>query len=365
MSDTANSAAAGSRGRAADNPAQIPPPGLKDVVWRISGDITKDRILLTAAGVSFYLLLSLVPTLTAFVSIYGLFYDSANVLDHVDLLRGIVPPGAVEVVNNQLTRLTSENSNTLGWTLLVSLGIALWSASAGVKAMFEAMNVAYHEQEKRNFLQVALVSIMFTLCGAIAAVLVIAVVVIMPMLVKLLPGGGLEWAVRIGSYGAMLVVLSLMIAALYRWGASREEARWRWISPGVVLAVVALGAGSVGLSWYVSNFSDNSATYGTLGAVIGLMTWLWISATVVIIGAVVNSELEHQTRRDTTTGERLPMGERGAYVADTLGEPWPDKDDIEPAPRRERRKMSLGALVLAVPAAMVLLAADRRHRRGE
>lgn len=365
MSDNANSAAAGGRGQAADNPVQIPAPGLKDVVWRIYGDITENRILLTAAGVTFYLLLSLVPTLTAFVSIYGLFYDSSNVLDHVDLLRGIVPPGALEIVNDQLTRLTSESSNTLGWTLLVSLGIALWSASAGVKAMFEAMNVAYHEQEKRNFLQVALVAMVFTLCGAIAAVLVIAVVVIMPMLVELLPGGGgLEWAVRIGSYGAMLVVLSLMIAALYRWGASREEARWRWISPGVVLAVVALGAGSVGLSWYVTNFSDNNATYGPLGAVIGLMTWLWISATVVIIGAVLNSELEHQTARDSTTGERQPMGERGAYVADTLGEPWPGKDDDkDAAPRRERRKMSWGALALAVPAAMVMLAYERRSKK--
>ncbi len=365
MAETVKPIVQSGRGRRANDPSKIPPRGWKDIVWRIYGDITESRVLLTAAGVTFYLLLSLVPTLTAFVSLYGLFNDRASVLEHIELLRGIVPPGALSIVNEQLERLTAESGNTLGWTLFVSLAIALWSASAGVKAMFEAMNVAYHEQEERSFIALNATALLFTLGGAIAAMLVLTVVVIMPPLVRLLPGEGLEWMVRIGSYLAMLVVVSLMIAALYRWGASRHDAKWRWITPGAVVSVLALGAGSVALSWYVANFADNNATYGSLGAVIGLMTWLWISSTLVIIGAVLNSEIEHQSMRDTTTGGWAPMGERDAHVADTLGEPWPDDAAPQPAYQRERERISWGALAFAAPAALVLLASERRRARGQ
>ncbi|MCP8883869.1 YihY/virulence factor BrkB family protein [Devosia sp. XJ19-1] len=349
------------RGRQADEPKEIPRTGWKDIAGRLARAIGQNHILLTAAGVSFYLLLSLVPTLTAFVSIYGLFNDRASVLDQVELLRGIVPPGALSVVTEQLTRLTSESNDTLGWTLIVSLGIALWSASAGVKALFEAMNVAYREQERRNFFHIIALSLLFTLGGAVAAVLIVSVVLVMPLIVSLLPmGAGLEWTVRIASYLAMLLLLSLMIAALYRWGPSRQQAKWRWITPGVVLAVVALGAGSVGFSWYVANFSDDNAAYGSLGAVIGLMTWLWISATVIIVGAMANAEIEHQTAQDSTTGAWEPLGQRGAYVADHVGAPWPG-EDVSPKAHRRRNKVSLGGLVFAIPAAMVMLAVERQR----
>jgi membrane protein len=355
------------RGRRANSPTEIPPIGWKDVVWRIYGDITENRILLIAAGVSFYLLLSLVPTLTAFVSLYGLFNDRASVLEHVQLLSGVVPAGVLSVLEEQLTRLTSQPNDTLGWTLIVALALALWSASAGVKAMFDAMNVAYHETEKRSFLVFNGMALLFTFAGAVAAVLVLAVVVVMPALVSLVPGQGLEWVVRIGSYAVMLVVLSLMIAGLYRWGPSRQQARWRWITPGVLVSVVALGIGSVGFSWYVANFSDDNAAYGSLGAVIGLMTWLWISSTLVIIGAVLNSEIEHQTVRDSTTGERAPLGKRGAFVADTVGETWPegddDKTDVPRRSRRERKRVSWGTLAFAAPAALALVMAQRRDRK--
>jgi membrane protein len=350
-------------GRRADAPTEIPPRGWRDVAWRVYTDINESRILLTAAGVTFYLLLSLVPTLTAFVSLYGLFNDRSSVLEQVELLSGIVPPGALDVLREQLTRLTTQSNDTLGWTFLVALGIALWSASAGVKAMFEAMNIAYHEQEKRSFLLLNAVGLLFTFAGAIAAVVVLSVVLIMPALVGLLPGQGLEWLVRIGSYAVMLVVLSLMIASVYRWGPSRQQAKWRWITPGVFVSILALGGGSVGFSWYVANFSDDNAAYGSLGAVIGLMTWLWISVTLVIIGAVLNSEIEHQTMRDSTTGERAPMGQRGAYVADTVGEGWPDGETEEEQPARERKRVSWGSLAFALPAALVLLASERGRRQ--
>jgi membrane protein len=140
----------------------------------------------------------------------------------------------------------------------------------------------------------------------------------------LLPtGAGLEWTLRVVSYGIMLLALIVALAALYRWGPSREQAKWRWITPGVILTVPLFGFVSTVFSWYVTNFTDNSATYGSLGAIIGLMSWLWITITLIIIGAELNSEIEHQTARDSTTGPEAPLGERGAYMADTVGRAWP------------------------------------------
>jgi membrane protein len=360
-------AAQAGRGRDAENPGEIPLSGWKDVLWRLYRSITRDRILLTAAGATFYILLALVPTLTAFVSIYGLFNDRTSVLDHVQLLYGIAPPGVLEVITDQLTRLTAQSADTLGLALLVSLSIALWSASAGIKAMFEAMNIAYQEVERRSFFVLNGIALLFTLGGAVATLLVITVVLVMPVLINFVPGGkGLEWTIRVAAYLAMLSVLACGLAALYRWGPSREEARWRWITPGALLSVVMLGAVSVGFSWYVANFTDNNATYGSLGAVIGLMTWLWISVTLVIIGAELNSEIEHQTARDSTTGPEQPMGERGAHMADTVGRVWPKaREEAERLPRDSgpKKRISLGALAFAIPAAAALHLARRNRRR--
>lgn len=364
-SDTINASQPG-RGRTAQVPTDIPPAGWKDILWRVYRSITQDRVLLTAAGVTFYMLLALVPTLTAFVAIYGLFNDSASVLDHVELLSGIVPPGALEIVREQLTRLTAESNDTLGLTLIFSLAIALWSASAGVKAMFDAMNIAYNEQEKRNFFVFNGTALLFTFGAAVAAVLILGVVVIMPPIIAFIPGGAaLGWTVRIVAYALMLLVLSCGIASLYRWGPSREQAKWRWITPGTILSVVTMGATSIVFSWYVTNFSNDNATYGSLGAVIGLMTWLWISVTLVTIGAELNSEIEHQTAQDSTTGPDQPLGERGAHMADSVGRVWPgerEKLEREPEKKRERKRVSLGALAFAVPAAAVLHVMQRRDK---
>jgi membrane protein len=357
------------RGREADAPTDIPPSGWKDILWRLYRSINEDHILLTAAGVTFYLLLALVPTLSAFVSIYGLFNDRSSVLDQVQLLSGLVPAGGLEILREQLTRLTSQSTQKLGFALIISLAIALWSASAGVKAMFEAMNVAYHEKERRSFFLFNGLALLFTLGGAIAAVLVLAVVLIVPAVLTMLPGGGgLEWTVRVFSYLAMLAVISLSISALYRWGPSREQAKWRWITPGAIFAVLMLGLTSVTFSWYVSNFSNNDATYGSLSAMIGLMTWLWISTTLVILGAEINSEIEHQTAQDSTIGDEQPLGQRGAHMADTVGGVWPmARDKVEreamadASGSRQRKRLSLGGLVFAVPALAVSWA--NRHKR--
>ena len=359
------------RGRRATTPSEIPGPGRLDVLWRLYRSVSEDRILLTAAGVAFFVLLALVPTLTAIVSIYGLFNNPSGVVDQVEMLRGIVPPGVLEIIRDQLLRLTGQSNDTLGLALIFSLGLALWSSSAGVKAMFEALNIAYGEEEKRSFIQLNGLALLFTLGGAVAACLVVAVLVVLPAAMSLLPGGaGVEWTVRVASYCVLLLVVLAVLAALYRWGPSREAAKWRWITPGVILTVPLFGAVSVAFSWYVTNFTDNNATYGSLGTTIGMMSWLWITMTLVIIGAEVNSEMEHQTARDTTTGPEAPLGERGARMADSVGRVWPPaREEVETPlpddssdPGGRPRRLSWGLLAFVAPAALVLHLATRRRQ---
>ena len=308
------------RGREADAPTALPPRAWREILGRVFADIGRDNVMLIAAGVTFYLLLALVPALTAFISIYGLFADQATVLDHISLLEGIVPAGGLDIVREQLQRLVSEGNTTLGWTLVISLVIALWSASAGIKAMFEAMNIAYEQEENRGFIKISALGLAFAFGMAVAAALALAAVIVMPAIVSILPiGPAVSWLVRILSYVLLVGVLVIGLAALYRWGPARQQARWRWITPGAALAVALIIVASLVFSFYVANFGNYNATYGSLGALIGFLTWMWISITLVIMGAELNSELEHQTARDTTTGEERPMGERGAYVADTIG----------------------------------------------
>jgi membrane protein len=363
--DRRNAAQPG-RGRHATDPTEIPGPGRLDILWRLYRSIAEDRILLTAAGVAFYVLLALVPTLTAIVSIYGLFNNPSGVVDQVEMLRGIVPPGVVEIVKDQLVRLTRQSNDTLGLTLIFSFALALWSASAGTKAMFEALNIAYGEVEKRSFIQFNTLALLFTLGGAVAACLVVAVLVVLPAVIQLIPGGaGPEWTVRGASYLLLTLVVLAGLAALYRWGPSREAAKWRWITPGVIVTLPLFAVVSAVFSWYVTNFTDNNATYGSLGATIGLMTWLWITMTLVIIGAEVNSEIEHQTARDSTTGPEAPLGQRGARMADSVGRAWPParkKVERTPPPESRPKRPSWAILAFAAPAALALHLATRRRK---
>lgn len=348
------------RGREAERPRQIPPTGWKDIAWRVFNRIQENRVMLAAAGVTYYTLLAIAPSLTCFVVLYGLFNSPATVVGQVDLLTGILPSGGLEILRDQLVRLTSEDNRTLSLTLIVSLAIAVWSAGAGFRALFEAMNVAYNEAEKRHFLFVNLLALVFTIAGTIAAVVAIATVIVIPTLLSFLPiAGRFDWVVRVSSYVVMLAILIVGVAALYRLGPSREDAKWRWIAPGNVFAVIGVVLTSLIFSWYASNFSDYSATYGSLGALVGFLTWIWLSVTVVIVGAVLNAEVEHQTARDTTTGEEQPLGQRGAYVADTVGRAWPKaKARTQPA-----HAPSFAGLALLVPLALLVATLSQLRRR--
>jgi membrane protein len=374
---TASGAHGGERGRGAETPTEIPPKGWKDVLWRTYHEISEDRVTMVAAAVTYFLLLSMVPALTALVSIYGLFTDPATVTSHVQSLSTVVPEGGMTIIEEQLTRLSSTGETTLGFALLLSLGIALWSASAGVKTLFEAMNIAYEERESRSFIKLNATALLFTLAGLLAVVAMLGVAVVVPVVFNVLGlGSGLEWLVQIGSYVVLALFLLGGIAVLYRFGPSRQKAQWKWVTPGALFAVAAIIIVSILFSWYASNFANYNETYGSLGGLIALLTWIWISMTVLIIGAELNSEAEHQTRTDTTTGTDDPMGQRNATMADTVGSAVGEDDGDDKhsdewragynaalsRTKPEKRRFSASSLIFAVPAAATLSLLERRRQ---
>ncbi|WP_051332289.1 YihY/virulence factor BrkB family protein [Cucumibacter marinus] len=308
-------------GRQADKPRRIAPRGWKQILRRTAWSFLEDRVMLVSAGVTLYMLIALVPALSIIVSIYGLFSDPVSITEQMSLLQGIVPPGGLELLRTQLTRIASESDDTLGLALLIALAVALWGASLGVKGLFEAMNIAYGETEKRGFIHLNLLALLLTFGAALLAVISITIVVVLPAILAIIPVEFLAGlAVRVLSFAFLTVMLIVGLAVLYRLGPSRTDAKWRWVTPGALFAVIAILVVSSTFSWYVANFGNYSATYGSLGAIIGFLTWLWISIMAVVMGDELNAEAEHQSALDTTIPPEKPMGQRGAYVADTLGD---------------------------------------------
>jgi membrane protein len=313
------------RGRDADWPSEIPALGWQDIAWRVWDEVGRDRILLVAAGVTFYLLLALFPALAAFVSLYGFVSDPITIADHVSYLGGLLPSGGVDLVRHQLEALARQKE-ALGLGFVVGLIIALWSANNGIKALFEAMNIAYEEREKRGFVELNLLSISFTVGALLIGIGLILTVGIVPVILAYLRlDTWAELLVAAGRWPALMIVILTGISLIYRFGPSRSHAKWRWLSWGAGLATLVWIGASWAFSFYLQNFADYNATYGSLGAVIGLMMWTWISVIILIVGAEINAEMEHQTARDSTTGRPKPMGKRGAFVADTLGRTSEDR----------------------------------------
>lgn len=308
------------RGRSATRPSQIPWPGWLDVIWRVAHQIIVDRVMLVAAGATYYFLLALFPGLAAFVALYGLVADPLTIADHVQALEGIAPAAAIGLIHTQLEALASQTRNTLNFAFYGGLAVSLWSVNAAIKALFEAMNIAYNEKEKRSFLRLNLLSLGFTMGAIFTGFLLIFAIGVIPTVLAFVDLSNMAGAmIAMTRWPVLLAVIALGITLIYRYGPSRERAKWRWLTWGGSLATPLWVAASFAFSYYIENFADYNATYGTLGAVIGLMVWIWISVVILIVGAELNAELEHQTARDSTTGAPRPMGERGAMVADTLG----------------------------------------------
>jgi len=305
------------RGRLAKSPVHIPPHGWTDVLWRTWHEIGRDRLPATAGGVTFYALLAIFPGIAAFVSLYGLFFDVGEVTRQLAQMAAFVPASVLTLVAEQMVRLTTERPEALSFAFLVSLLLSVWSANAGIASLFDGLNVVYGEKEKRNFFVRRIVSYAFTFAALIFATASTAILVAVPIGLGLLGLGEtmlvpLRWLL-------VLALATFAFAVVYRYGPSRERARWRWVVVGAAAAALGWVAASLGFSWYVNHLAHYDVTYGPLGAVMGFMVWLWVCIFVVLLGAELSAELEHQTARDSTTGREAPIGERGAMMADSVG----------------------------------------------
>jgi membrane protein len=283
------------RGRSATPPSAISARGWKDVLLRVTTNFSEHRIMSLAAGMTYYSILAIFPAIAALVAIYGLFADPSSIAKHLDQLGGFLPDGAVNVARDQLTRLTSNGPKTLGLAFLVGLAISLWSANAAMKALFDTLNIVYGEREKRGFFKLNAISLCFTMIAILFVLAALGSVVAVPVILNSvgLSSAG-DFLLRIGRWPAMYLVITFALAIIYRFGASRETPRWRWITWGSAIAALLWLGGSALFSWYAANFGKFNETYGSLGAIIGFMTWLWISAIVILLGAEIDAEMEHQ-----------------------------------------------------------------------
>lgn len=308
------------RGRDADTPMDIPARGLKDVAIRLWTQLDDDHVSLVAAGVAFYSLLALFPLLTALVSIYGLVADRGEIEQHLGKLYGLLPGDVIEIMRQQLVALNTTEAPKLGLLFGASLLFSLWSANKGMTSIFEAMNIAYGERERRNFFVFNLTTLLFTFGFILFLIVSLSAIIVLPPILRYVGlDEGAHWLLSLSRWPILFVIVVTMNALVYRYGPSREKARWAWLSWGSVASALAWMLTSALFSFYASNFARFNETYGSMGAVVAVMTWIWLSAMIVIAGAELNAELEHQTARDTTTGTDAPLGARGARMADTVG----------------------------------------------
>ena len=308
------------RGRRATAPWQIPWAGWKDILWRVYASVNDTRLLAVAAGVVFYSLLAIFPAVAAFVSLYGLIADESTIDAHLSLASGIFPAGAVDILHEQIAKLAAKSDAKLSFGFITGLVVALWSANAGMKAIIDALNVVNDEKEKRSFVKLNLVSLLFTLIAMVSLMVALAAIVVAPIIFSAVGLSSLpRLAIAVLRWPLLLVVAAIALAAIYRYGPSRTEARWQWLTVGSAAAAIGWLISSVLFSWYLANFGSYNATYGSLGAAVGMMMWMWISAIVILLGGELNAEIEHQTARDSTVGSEKPLGLRGAVMADTVG----------------------------------------------
>lgn len=308
------------RGRAAHTPSEIPPAGWRDILLRIWQKIGEDNVALVASGVALNTLLAVFPALAVLASVYGMFASPAQVAKEIAPFYGILPHDAASIIQTQLQALARPRSQTLGIGAIVSFVVSIYYASQGVSALMSATNIAYTERERRGFFKLILVALGFALGGVAGFVLMLALTLAVPLALQHLPMPGfVSMAVLVLRWILLWIFAALGLAIVYRYAPSRQNARWRWVSWGSVVAATLWLASSFLFSLYVRDFGSYGKTYGALGGVIVLIMWFYLQGFAVVLGAEFNAETEHQTAIDTTEGPPAPMGERGAYVADTLG----------------------------------------------
>lgn len=331
------------KGHQAKSPADMPAPAWKDIVKRTYKRIWDDNVGLVAAGVSFYGFFALLSLLGLIVLAYGFVADPRTVIEHMRTLLAILPRDVVVLIGDQLMTAVKASQGTKGFGILLAFLVAVYGGTNGAAAMLTALNIAYEEKEKRSLLQFYLVAVAIVFGALFVALLALAATAALALLQRLLPEtpGVVLIAGKAVGYAVLTLLAAAIAATLYRFGPSREDAQWKWITPGSVFAAVSSLILTVGFGFYLGNFTDYRASYGSLGAVVALLTWMYLSAYVFIVGAELNSEIEHQTAKDSTTGSPEPMGDRGAWAADNVA--TDDQVRDRPEEQREGQKLTQAA----------------------
>ncbi|MGQ4877496.1 YihY/virulence factor BrkB family protein [Billgrantia sp. LNSP4103-1] len=312
--------AAAQRGRQAVRPSEIPKAGWKDILKRTKEEMRRDHVSTLAAGVAFYLLLAMVPAIVATISIWALLFDPQQINQQIANISHLLPQEAADLVQSQAEEASRDAGAGISLAAIGGVLLAIYSASRGVDVFMEGLNIVYEEEESRGFIKRTAIKLVLTLGLIIMTLVTLGTITAIPAIVEMMGLPDLIGTlVNLARWPLLMLVTMLAITVLYRYAPDRDEPRWQWISPGSVMAVLLWIAGSIGFSLYVSNFGSYNETYGSLGAVIILLMWFWLSAFIVLMGAELNSEMEHQTKQDTTAGDPNPMGQRDAHVADTVG----------------------------------------------
>ena len=317
-------------GGEAERPTEIPARGWLQVAKRGWKEAKADQVPLLAAGVAFYAFLSIFPALIALVSIYGLFADPATIANQLNSMTAALPDEARQIITDQVTMQASRRA-ALSVGLIISVVIALWSASAGINNLLTAINVAYDEEEKRGFVKKRLMSLGLTIAAIVFMVIIISLVAVLPPLLQAAFGSGaLTWVLQIIGWLVMVVLVAVALAILYRLGPDRDAPRMKWVSVGAGVATLIWLVASIGFSIYTATFGNYAKTYGVFAGIVVLLFWLWLTMYAILLGAEINAESEQQTVADTTKGEEKPLGERGAIKADSVPSGDPE------APQQER-----------------------------
>lgn len=309
------------RGRTAEYPSEIPRRGWRDILLRVGRRIGEDNLTLVSAGIAFNAMFAVFPAMVLIVSIYGMFASPQEVSHQMKSLFALLPGDAASLIQSQLKTIASRANTTLSVGAVVSLGVTIYSSAQGMSALASATNIAYHEPERRSFLKLLGIAILFTLGGLAGLLLLIGLGIAVPALLKTLPVAAVAKQMGFALNWLLLWLAAIFaLAVVYRFAPCRQNPRWRWVTWGSATAATVWLAGSALFAVYVQNFGSYGKTYGALGGVMLLLMWFYLGSFAVLLGAELNAEIEHQTAVDTTTGPPQPMGKRGAYVADTLGE---------------------------------------------
>lgn len=288
------------RGQTADAPSEIPARGWWDIARRTAARSAQNGILLVAAGVTFYGLLAVVPAIAAFFTFYGLFVEPGHIDEQIRKISGILPERAVGIVRDQLDRVIAQTRGVLGFTFVSTTLISLWSALAAIRAVIKGLNIAYQETETRSFLRLMGLAVIFLLGAMVLLSVVLAGIAVAPMV---LDAVGLEsftnTLARILRWPILITLVLVAVTAVYRYAPDRRRPQWRWITWGSGAAAVGWFVFSLIFTWYVSNIRNYDQTHGSLGAIVVLMVWMWLSTAIVLLGAELNAEMEQQTTRET------------------------------------------------------------------